>query len=120
MAPYPMGATEKGPSGRRLAPKPALYFTAVSIPFVDNVRRSRGREQASGEHDIDDLRNGVEPRPIALELTGQRHPADGLATRLHDSLEAGAVRLDRRAAHRVHDRVDLIAVPHRVQRRKRE
>src|SRR5258705_13601008 len=57
--------------------------------------------------------------PVALELAGERDPADRLCPCLHHAFEAGAVRLDRRAADRIHDGIDLVALAQGVERRER-
>src|SRR4051794_21430963 len=78
------------------------------------------REQAGRQHDVDQLAGGVRPRPVALQLAREADPADRSCSGLHDTFEAGAVRLRRRSADRVDDREDLESVTQRVERRERE
>ena len=51
-------------------------------------------EQALGEHDLHNPRHGLLPSPVALQLGRERDPTDRPAARLHDTLEAGAMRLE--------------------------
>jgi len=67
-----------------------------------------GREQPRGQHDVDDVGNGLFARPVALELGRQRNPADGLRACLEHALEPGTVRFGRRTSDRVDNGIDLI------------
>src|SRR4029077_20042412 len=57
--------------------------------------------------------------PVALELDGEGDPADRLRAGLYDALDAGPVRLLAGAADRVDNRVDVVALPQRVEGGKR-
>src|SRR5438552_450653 len=76
-------------------------------------------EQALGEHDLDHLWDGLETRPIPLELARQRHPAYRLSSSKSDAFQAGAMCFDGRATDRVDDRIHLEAFAESVERRKR-
>src|SRR5580693_6013890 len=52
-------------------------------------------QQAVGEDDLDDRRDRVLAGPVALQLAGERDPADRLPAGLHHALQAGAVGLGR-------------------------
>src|SRR4051794_17343060 len=80
-------------------------------------RRSRFLQQAVGEHDLDDRGNRLGARPVALQLAGERYPADRLRVGLDDPLESGAMGFWRRAADRVDDGIDLVALTKRVEGR---
>ncbi|MDT4970854.1 MAG: hypothetical protein QOG22_997 [Pseudonocardiales bacterium] len=54
---------------------------------------SSGLEQATGQHDVDNVGDGSGAGPVALKLAGQRHPTDWLRAGLDDPFETGAVRL---------------------------
>jgi hypothetical protein len=72
-------------------------------------------QQALGEHDLDDSGHSLLADPIALKLARQRDPADGLASSLGDTLEAGQMGFGRGAADRVDDRIDLVALAEGVE-----
>src|SRR5437870_5278161 len=72
-------------------------------------------EQALREHDLDDIGDRFLAGPVALELDGERDPGDRLRTRLDDALDARAMGLLARAADRVDDGVDVIALPQRIE-----
>src|SRR6266436_920344 len=73
-------------------------------------------EQAFGEHDLDNARHGLRASPVALQLARERDPTDRLAAGLHDTLEAGAMRLEGGTADRIDDRIDVVTLPQRVER----
>ena len=85
-------------------------------------REVRGRravlQQAIGEDDLHDRRDRLQTRPVALKLARERNPADRLCPSLDHALEPGPVRLQRRAADRVDDGIDLVAFAERVERRE--
>src|SRR3954469_7990707 len=85
----------------------------ASAADITTVRSCR--QQAVGEHDLDDGGNRLDARPVALQLAGERDPADRLCPRLDDPLEPGAMGLERRAADRVDDGIDLVALAQRVE-----
>src|SRR5580698_540489 len=72
--------------------------------------------EAVGQDDVDDRRDGFGAGPVALQLAGERDPADRLAAGQADPLQAGPVGLGRGAGDRVDDRVDLGPVVQRVER----
>ena len=76
-------------------------------------------QQPLVEHDLDDLRHRLEAVPVSLQLAGERDPAARDASGLDDTLDAGAMRLHGRAADRVDDGIDLVALPQRVDRSER-
>ena len=73
-------------------------------------------QQAVSEDDLDDRRDRVLAGPVALELAGERDPADRLRARLHHAVQAGAVGLWRGAADRVDDGVDLVSFAQCIER----
>jgi hypothetical protein len=48
-------------------------------------------EKTRGEDDVDDVRDGVRASPVALQLTRERDPTDGLGAGLDDALETSSV-----------------------------
>src|SRR3954451_7050788 len=80
----------------------------ASAADITTVRSCR--QQAVGEHDLDHRGNRLDARPVALQLAGERDPADRLRAGLDDPLEPGAMGLERRAADRVDDGIDLVAL----------
>ena len=66
-------------------------------------------QEAVSEDDLDDRRDHVLAGPVALQLAGERDPADRLPAGLHHAVEACAVGLWRGAADRVDDGVDLVS-----------
>src|ERR1700722_2574632 len=75
-------------------------------------------EEPGCEHDVDDIGNGGRASPVALQLAGERYPANGLCARPNDALETGPVRLRRGPTHCVDDREHLVALAERVQGRE--
>src|SRR5690348_16124084 len=73
-------------------------------------------EQAFGEHDLDNVRHRFLASPVALQLTGERDPADRYAARLNDALQSGAMSFHGSTADRVNDRIHLVALAQRVER----
>src|ERR1700730_5210165 len=64
-------------------------------------------EEASGEHDVDDVGDRLGAGPVSLEFTRQRDPADRLGPGLEDPGQASAMRFGRGPSDRVDDGVDL-------------
>src|SRR5947208_1464738 len=73
-------------------------------------------EQPLGEHDLHDARHGLLASPVALQLGRERDPTDRPAAGLHDTLEAGAMRLEGGTADRIDDRIHLVTLAQRVER----
>ena len=71
----------------------------------------RFAQEPFGEHDLDDVGHRLFARPVALELAGERDPADRLTASLRDPLEAGAVGLVGCSPDRVDDGIDVVALP---------
>src|SRR6266853_3338865 len=67
-------------------------------------------EQPLGEHDLHDSRHRLRASPVALQLGRERDPTDGLAAGLHDTLEAGAMRLERGTADCIDDGIHLVTL----------
>src|SRR5439155_23671848 len=100
----------------------APVTSTFNLPDMSLSRSSRVVsffEQALGEHDLDHLWDGLETRPIPLELARQRHPAYRLSSSKSDGFQAGAMCFDGRATDRVDDRIHLEAFAESVERRKR-
>ena len=76
-------------------------------------------EQAFGEHDLNDGRHRLDPRPVALQLASERDPADRLPAGLNDTLQPGAVCLHAtyRRSRRRRDRPRSPPAAHRALRR---
>src|SRR5260370_32458022 len=87
------------------------------LPSSDGaVVRSFFLEQPFGENDLDDFLHGFRAGPVALELNRECDPAGRLPARLHNTLEARAMGLERSAADCVEYRIDLVALSHGVER----
>src|SRR3954453_19854962 len=82
------------------------------------ARRHLFLRQPLGDDDLNDVGDGLLTIPVALELASKTHPADRLAARLDDTLEAGAMCLHRSAADRIDDRIDLVALSESIERRE--
>ena len=52
-------------------------------------------KQPGREDDVDDLGDGREATPVALQFARQRHPADRLRPGLDDALKAAAMGFER-------------------------
>src|SRR5712692_4229473 len=99
--------TRESRHGRRLPPARAQCEQPGPWSFL---------EQPLGEHDLHDPRSRLLARPIALQLGPERNPIDGPATSLDDTLETGAMRLERGTADRIDDGIHLVTLPQRVER----
>lgn len=75
-----------------------------------NPRAQSFLQQALAEHDFDDSSHRLFAGPIALKLARQRDPAEGLASSLSDPLEAGPMGFGGRAANRIDNGIDLVAL----------
>src|SRR3954466_1823611 len=98
--------------------EPSRAVCGLVVRFSSSNSGRSFLEQAFGEDDLAEPLHGLRAGPIALELAGERDPAERPASRLNEPLEAGGVRGGGRAGDRVGHGVDVIAPPQRVEGRE--
>ena len=106
--------TLSGPTDVAVSPESGVLGGAGVIS-ANNVASAH---PARGMDDLDDRLDGFLAGPVALQLAGERDPADRLPAGLDHAVKAGAVGLGRGAADRVDDGVDLIPFAQRVECRE--
>src|SRR6267378_61766 len=105
----------------RGAPTSGCGSSKPTPSHADRLRRRRGQPLRGDEwhgrieHDLRDGLHRFGSPPVALEFADELNPTGGLSAGLDDALEPGAMRLERRAPDRVHDRIHLVSVADRIQ-----
>ena len=67
-------------------------------------------QEPAGQDNLDDCGDRFRASPVALELAGQRDPADRLAPCLRHPVKAGAAGLGRGGSDRIGDRLHLMSL----------